>query len=141
MFRKLIKTLKHKANAKKRSSAFTIIETVVASSLLAIAFVPILRGLTSVHRTTRLIEEKTRSLVLAQAKLDEIKARSIYNYSTNFNESSTSLDGSYLCNVIDDQNASLRTITVFVGYDENSSAILTSGEVSITLKTYLAKRW
>ena len=141
MFRKLIKTLKKKSNAKKRSSAFTIIETVVASSLLAIAFVPILRGLTSVHRTTRLIEEKTRSLVFAQAKLDEIKSRSIYNYSTNFNESSISLDGSYLCNVTDDQDASLRTITVLVGYDENGSATLTSGEVSITLKTCLAKRW
>ena len=126
---------------RRRVMGFTIIETVVASSLLAIAFIPILRGLTSVHRNTAIIEEKTRSLTLAQSKLDEIKVRSIYSYSTDFNESSTVLDGSYLCNVTDDQDVSLRTIAVSVGYDGNADAALSGSEVSLTLKTYIAKRW
>ena len=128
-------------DAKRRAAGFTILETVVASLLLAIAFLPIIRGLSSVHRTTVIIEEKTRSLALAQSKLDEIKARSIYGYSTDFNESSTVLDGSYRCNVTDDQDASLRTVAVSVGHDDNGNATLSSGEVLVTLRTYLAKRW
>jgi len=141
MYRKLIKTFKNRLCAKEKAAGFTIIETVVASSLLAIAFVPILRGLANVHRSTAIIEHKTRSLTLAQSKLDEIKVRSIYSYSTDFNESSTVLDGSYLGNVTDDQDASLRTIVVSVGYDENADAALSGDEISIILKTYIAKRW
>ena len=135
---------KREESDRRRVMGFTIIETVVASSLLAISFIPILRGLTNVHRNTTIIEHKTISLALAQSKLDEIKVRSIYSYSTDYNESSTTLGeegDAYLCNVTDDQNASLRTIAISVGYDENGDAVLSGGEVSITLKTYLAKRW
>ncbi len=123
-------------------AGFTLTETVVASTLLIIAVVPILKALTTAHLNTGIIEHKTRSLTLAQTKLDEIKARSIYYYADDFEENNSSLDGLYLCNVADaSTGTNLRTITVSVGYDLNGDNVLTSDEILVTLKTLLARRW
>jgi len=127
-----------------RVSGFTLTEVVVASALLIIAIVPILKALTSAHVSTAIIEYKTRSLTLAQAKLDEIKARSIYDYTnggSSFAESNTSVDGSYRCNVTDNSGDPLKTIAVSVGYDLNGDFTLAADEIEVTLATYLAKRW
>jgi prepilin-type N-terminal cleavage/methylation domain-containing protein len=125
-------------------AGFTLTEVIVASALLIIAMVPILRALTGAHVSSTSIEYKTRSLTLAQAKLDEIKARSIYDYTnggSSFTESNTSVDGSYLCNVTDDSGDPLKTIAVSVGYDLNGNETLAADEIEVTLTTYLAKRW
>ncbi|MHC4617319.1 MAG: type IV pilus modification PilV family protein [Planctomycetota bacterium] len=120
----------------------TLTEVVVASALLVIAIVPILKALTSAHVTGSIIERRTRSLLLAQAKLDEIRARSIYNYAANFTENHLSLDGSYFCSVVDSaKSADLRQISVSVGYDSNGDTSLTDAEIEITLTTLLARRW
>jgi len=114
----------------------------VASALLIIAMVPILKALTTSYLSTVTIERSTRSLILAQAKLDGIKARSIYHYSSSYTENNTSLDGSYLCNVSDTGSGSdLRTITVSVGFDLNGDDTLATDEIEVTLVTYLARRW
>jgi len=127
------------------ASGFTLTEVVVASALLIIAISPILQALTSAHlSSTTTIEHKTRSLTLAQAKLDEIKARSIYDYTNGgatFAESNTSLDGSYLCNVTDDSGDPLKTIAVSVGYDYDGDSTLAADEIKVTLTTLLARRW
>lgn len=125
-----------------RRGGFTITEVVVASALLIVAIVPILKGLTTAHLTTTIIEHKTRSLTLAQGKLEEIRARSIYSYSGTFAETNSSLDGSYLCNVADSGSSSdLRTVTVSVGYDVNGDSGLGSDEIEVALTTLIAKRW
>ncbi|MBN1392529.1 MAG: hypothetical protein JW947_06980 [Sedimentisphaerales bacterium] len=129
---------------KKRFAGLTLVEVVIASALLAAAMVPILRGLTIVHSSGAKIEHKSRSLLLAQAKLDEIKVRSIYNYTnggTSFAETGTSLDGPYRCNVTDDTGDPLKTITVSVGFDSDGSGGLSADEINITLATLLARRW
>ena len=114
----------------------------IASALLIIAMVPILKGLTSANLGTVIIERKSRSLILAQAELDEIKARSVYNYGETFTQANVSLDGSYLCNVDDSAiSANLRKITVSVGYDHNGNNTLDPDEIEVTLATCLAKRW
>jgi len=131
------KQIKRRAN-----TGLTLTEVVIASALLIIAMVPILKGLTNAHLGTVILERKTRSLVLAQGRLDEIKARSIYHYSQSFAESNLSLDGLYLCNVADEAAGSnLRKIIVSVGYDYNSNSILDSDEIEVTQATYIAKRW
>ncbi len=124
-------------------TGFTITEVVVASALLIIAVVPILKALTSAHVSTAVIERKTRSFILAQSKLDEIRARSIYreHWWTEFTKPNISLDGPYLCNVQDTLlSPNLRGIMVSVGYDLNDNGILALDEVEITLATYIAKR-
>ena len=133
-----------KQKAGNRSAGITLTEVVVASSLLIVGVVPILKALTSAQVTSVVIERKTRSLVLAQAKLDEIKADSIYDYTnggSSFSESDTDLGGSYLCNVTDDTGDPLKQISVSVGYDLNGNSSLSSGEIEVTLTTYLARRW
>ena len=69
-----------------RQVGVTMTEVVVASALLIVAMVPILKALTIAQVTGNAIERKTRSLMLAQGKLDEIKARSIYHYTDSFAE-------------------------------------------------------
>ncbi len=123
-------------------AGFTLTEVVVASALLIIAIVPILKALTGAQVTSTIIERKTRSLTLAQAKLDAIRALSIYNYSSNFVETSTSLDGPYLCSVVDTTvSSNLRTIEISVGYDLNNNNELEADEVEVTLATLVARRW
>lgn len=146
MYRKLNRQV---CPAEKRNSevgnypaGFTLTEVLVASTLLVIAIVPILRALTISHLNTGFIERKTRSLALARGKLEEIKAKSIYSYSSGFSENSTSLDGSYLCNVADvSAGTNLRTITVSVGYDSNGNGNLAADEIEVAMATRLAKRW
>lgn len=139
MRRKLIRKSKIKSF---RRSGFTLSEVVVASSILAFAMVPILKGLANAHRTSAIIEYKTRSLSYAQLKLEEVKARSIYDYDSSLAETDTSLGDKYFCNVSDSVvNADLRSITVSTGYDENADNVLSNDEIKINLKTMLARRW
>lgn len=126
---------------RKKKKGFTLTEVVMASALLIIATVPILKALTSAHVTSRIIEHKTMSLVFAQAKLDEVKAHSIRNFTDSFSENNLVVGSSYLCNVIDSSvNSNLKKITVSVGYDSNGNNSLESGEINISLATLLARR-
>jgi Tfp pilus assembly protein PilV len=137
-----LKTQDSRPRGHRSAAGFTITEVVVASALLIIAIVPLLKALTSAQVTSSIIERRTRSLTLAQAKLDDIKARSIYSYSSDFTESNTAVDGLYLCNVADTAVTSdLRQVTVSVGYDLDGDSVLDSDEVEVTLTTLLAKRW
>ncbi|MBN2590285.1 MAG: hypothetical protein JXA96_10520 [Sedimentisphaerales bacterium] len=134
--------MRRKLKVKKLLSGLTLTEVIVASSLLVIGIVPILKGLTSANLGTAIIEQKSRSLFLAQARLDEIKARSVYNYSQSYSQTNLSLEGSYLCSVTDTSvNSNLRKIVVQVGFDYNSNDVLDSDEIDVTLATYIAKRW
>ncbi len=125
------------------SLGFTLTEVIMASALLIIALVPILKALTIGHITTVVVQRRSLSLMLAQAKLDEIKARSIYNYAAgSFTQSHLSLDGKYLCNIDDTTvSSNLRKITISVGYDQNNNNQLGNDEVEVTLATYFARRW
>jgi len=129
-------------NSKLRRLGFTLTEVIVASTLLILAIVPILKALTTAHLNTAIIEHRSHSLILAEAKLDEIRARSIYNYGSIFTQTSSSLDGSYLGSVADSSvSSNLRKITVSVGYDLNGDSNLTDDEIEVTLSTLLARRW
>ena len=126
----------------KSRGGFTLTEVLVASALLISAIIPILHGMTSVHSSSAIIEQRIRSLDLAQAKTDEIKARSVYHYSDNFGQNNVSLGNGYMTNISDSVvNSNLRKITIMAGFDNDSSGSLSSSEVLVTLSTYLARRW
>jgi len=87
-------------------------------------------------------QESTRLGDSPIAKLDEIKAHSVYHYDDSYTETDSSVDGSYLCNVSDSAaSADLRQITVSIGYDLNGNSVLDAGEIEATLATLLARRW
>jgi len=134
--------MRRKYRIKKRLVGLTLTEVVIASTLLVIGAVPILKGLATANLGTIIIEQKSKSLFLAQTKLEEIKARSVYSYSQSYSQTNLSLEGSYLCNVSDTSvNTNLRKVAVQVGFDSNADSILDSDEIEITLTTYIAKRW
>jgi hypothetical protein len=116
-----------------------------ASVLLIVAMAPIIVSLTKANMWSTEIERKTQSLVLAQGKLDNIRACSIYNFgsSGSFTANNVVLSGSYLCNVTDTTITAnyLKQITVSVGYDSSGNGTLSSNEVQVTLTTYIANRW
>jgi hypothetical protein len=118
----------------------TLAEVVVGSALLVVAIVPVLRALTIAHMTGTAIERKTQSLILAQSKLDEIRARSIHHYDDSFREDSKALVDAYLCNVSDDEDPDLRLVEVAVGFDENGDRRLSKEETAVKLTTYVARR-
>jgi len=118
----------------------TLAEVVVSSVVLVLAVVPVLRALTIAHVTGTAIERKTQSLILAQSKLDEIRARSIYRYERSFREDSVALADAYLCNVSDDEDPRLRLVTVTVGFDADADKRLSTEEAAVTLATYVARR-
>jgi hypothetical protein len=132
--------LNKKPVRKLLNNGVTLTEAVVSASLLFISIVPMIKGLTSGQVTSRIVQQKTQSLALAQLKLDEIRTRSISSFSTSFSESSVSMGGGYRCTVTDDGNASLKEISVSVGFDNNSNNTLDADEKSIVLKTLIAKR-
>jgi hypothetical protein len=128
------------ARNRSRNAGVTFTEVIVASSLLVVAMVPILKCLAAAQATGRTIEWRSRSLALAQGKLDEIRARCIYHYDDSFDESSSSLGGSYLCTVEDDGATDLRLVSVSVGFDRDGDGSLSDSEVQVTLCTYIARR-
>jgi Tfp pilus assembly protein PilV len=131
-----------KLKLNKCSAGLTLTEVVIASAILIIGIVPVLKGLTSANLGTTIIEQKSRSLILAQAKLDEIKARSVYHYSQSYSQSNMLIESSYLCNITDTTvSSNLRKIIVQVGFDYNNNDVLDSDEIDISLATYIAKRW
>ena len=132
---------KRAVRGRRTRAGLTLTEVIVASALLAVAIVPILKALAIAQVTGRIVERKTHSLMLAQGKLDEIRAQSVYHYGDSLAESSTSLSGAYLCTVSDDQDPDLRTVSVSVGYDANGDTSLGSDEILVTLMSYVAKRW
>ncbi len=125
----------------RRQAGVTIIEVVIASALLLVAVVPILKAMTSAQVTNRVVERKTKSLILAQGKMSEIQARMTYDFSASYYEIATVLSDHYLVNVSDDGHASKKTISVSVGFDGNDDNALASDEVLVTLTTLVAIRY
>ena len=124
----------------RRQTGISIVEVVVAAALLLLAVVPILKALTTGQVTARIADQTTQSLALAQSKMSDIQARADYSFTSSCDESGTSLKASYLCNVSDDEHATLKTVSVSVGYDQDGNGSLASDEVLVTLTTLIAKR-
>jgi len=124
-----------------RAAGVTLTETLVASALLLVSIIPLLKALTVAQATDRVVERRSWSLMLAQSQLDRIRAQSIYDYDRSFSASSAALDGRYLCSVNDDRDPDLRTIAVSVGLDRDGDGVLASEEIEVRLCTSLARRW
>jgi len=125
----------------RRSTGVTLTEVVVASALLVVSMIPLLKALTVAQAADRVIERRSWCLMLAQSELDRIRVQSVYGYHHSFASMSTPLGSGYLCSVADDQDPNLRTVNVSVGLDGNSDGILSSDEVEVRLCTCLARRW
>ncbi|MHB0945653.1 MAG: hypothetical protein ACYC3B_00600 [Sedimentisphaerales bacterium] len=127
-------------NRRKFRGGFTLTVAVVAAALLLIALVPILKALTQANLNSVIIERRTQSLCLAQGKLNDIEARSIYSFDAVSSQSNEVLIGSYLCNTAIGGSGYLKTVTISVGMDVNNNGILNSDEIEVVLQSQIAKR-
>ncbi|OQA02617.1 MAG: hypothetical protein BWY69_00971 [Planctomycetes bacterium ADurb.Bin401] len=124
-----------------KQNGFTLPEVLVASALLVLAIVPILKVLAQINMNTVVVERKTKSLSLAKMKVNQLHAKSIKNFNDDFSETNLVLDNSYLCNISNQfVNSNLKAVSVSVGMDRNGSGTLEGGEIEITLQTQLARR-
>ena len=125
---------------KRRSQkGLTLVEVVVASALLVAAVVPILRAMTIAHGAQRRITEHSRSLAWAEQTLAAVRARAAANYGADLSQLSGALADGYYVDVTDDRHATLRTVSVRVGFDRNEDARLSSNEHNVTLTTLVAR--
>jgi len=118
----------------------TLTEAVVASAVLLIGIVPLLKALAITHVMDRAIERKSWSLMLAQRELERIRAHCLYHYDESYRASSQVIRDGYLCTVTDDRDPALRTVTVSVGLDRNTDSVLSEEEVEVCLSTRVARR-
>jgi len=123
-----------------RFAGVTLTEVVVASALLLVAILPLLKALTAAHVMDRAIERKSWSLLLAERELERIRAGCDARYDQSFQASSVVMETGYLCTVFDDAHTQLRTITVSVGLDRDGDSVLSSEEVEVSLCTRMARR-
>ena len=112
----------------------------MASALLVISIVPLLKALTLAQIEDRAIERKSWSLLLAQRELEYIRARCLRSYDACYRVRSRAVRDGYLCTVTDDEDPALKTVAVSVGLDRDGDGVLSPPEVEVTLGTRLARR-
>lgn len=130
-----------KVSRRRRCSGVTLAEAVVASALLLISIIPLLKALTAAHVMDRVVERKSWSLMLAQRELERVRAQCLYHYDESYGRASAVVQDGYLCTVVDDRDLALRTIAVSVGFDADGDGALSSGEIAVRLCTRVARRW
>jgi Tfp pilus assembly protein PilV len=120
---------------------FTFTEVIVATTLLGLAMIPILKALTAGQVVSTIVERKSKCLILAQTQFEEIKARSIYNYDNNFTTSNLAIEGDYLCSISESvMSSDLHRINITVGFDSDGNDVLAEDETQVKLSSLLARR-
>ncbi len=122
-----------------RSRGVSLVEVVVASGLLVTSLIPVLRALTVAQITAHRIALTSRSLVVAQGRLERIRAEAEMNYRQSFAVDSKDCGDSYLATVLDDADPACRRVIVSVGYDRDESQTLSADECLVTLTSCVAR--
>lgn len=117
----------------------TFSEVLISTLILSLAMVPIVQAMGRVHFITARMEKVTRSLILAQNQLEELRARAVSDFSGSWTVSNQPLGGGYLGNISAEPDERLRTVSVSVGYDENGNGVLDGSEVSAVLRSRIAR--
>ncbi len=129
------------SNKRRSERGFTLAEVLVAAALMAIALSPAIKALINAHVIGTKSQRATQALLLADKKTEDIRAAALNTFNQDFNISSESLGGGYLCTVTDEEETgTLKKIQVVVGYDVNGDSVLDADEIDITLDTRVASR-
>lgn len=134
-----------------RSSAagLSLVEVLAAVAILGIAVTPMLGMLREGLVASRRVESLSRSLLLAESKYEELKARiqspvPPYGYDVDYDQTAVALpppDGEYRCTVVDDAAPALRTLAVTVWHDLDGDGLQDANEIAVSLDTRVADRY
>jgi prepilin-type N-terminal cleavage/methylation domain-containing protein len=125
----------------KYKSGYTLTEVLVASVLLLVVSVPMLKALTTGYVYANTVRYKTQSTAYAQSRLARARAIAAAQYHISLAESNTDVGQGYLCSVTDTgYSIEIRTVAVSVGYDRDEDGLLDADEIDITLTSKIAYR-
>ena len=126
---------------RRAQNALTLTELLASAVILSIALIPLLKFLADSQVLSLTIERKTQSILLAQKKMETVRAVAHTSFDTNFSCNSVTLASGYLCTVVDGQEQTdLKSIRVQVGFDINANSSLEAGEIHVTLDTQVTRR-
>ena len=126
--------------SQSRYRGLTLTEVLVSLAILAAAMVPILKGLTQAHLTSRILEQQSISWMEAQSQIETLRAMSLAQWDQSWARSNLSLGSGYYCTISDSgPGADLRTVQVQAGFDEDGDSRLDTGEISADLSTLIAR--
>ena len=114
---------------------FTLIEVLLAGSLLVLALIPLMRLLPTATRHQADAEAQTQALFLAQEHLEHLRVQMAQNYTQNY--SGTGMlalpydDYAYRVQDLPDGNA--RTLTITVWCEANGDLVLDPEERAATI--------
>ncbi len=129
----------HSRKTRRRYWGMTFTEVLIATLILSLAMVPILQAMSRVHLFSSRMEKTCRSVILAGNQMEELRARAASDFVSSWSVSDQVLAEGYLGRIEADTDPLLRTVSVFVGYDENRNGSLESSEILATLRTKIAK--
>ena len=124
-----------------RQKGFTLVEVLASILLLAGCIIPLILCMVDALQTSREIEQRVKSVLLAEREMERIKGALRQSFETDFTSWPAEIESRYLADRTAKQTGSTLKITeVSVGYDANSDGVLAADEIMVTLVTQNVKR-
>lgn len=124
--------------ARRHRRGMSLIEVLMASTLLLVAAVPITGAILKGAALSRHIELRTRATLLAQRLLEAAMASAAENFAAEAGSVEQDLGNRFVGKKISTITGLTKTITVQVGWDGDANGHLSAGEVLATLGTVVA---
>ena len=140
---RMVMIIPEKQNALSLADGYTLLEVLLAISIMSIALIPLMEMLPQALLLDAQLEREAKAAFLAQRKLEEVKSKAIYDFDQDYTESATAFpspDSAFKYTVSDDQGAEIKEIAVNVWYDKDGNGSAGSDEEQIELNTKIAKR-
>ena len=129
-------------------AGFTYLELLIAITIMAAGLIPVLNLMTEGMDNADFVERATRSALLAQAKVDEIRNLALgsdpsYGFDVDYTESSSAFpapDDKFRYTVTDSNRRNIKDISLVVWFDGDMNGDLDDGEAFVNLDTRIARR-
>jgi prepilin-type N-terminal cleavage/methylation domain-containing protein len=124
-----------------RQKGFTLVEVLASILLLAGCIIPLILCTVDALQTSREIEQRVKSVLLAEREMEKIKGALRQSFETDFTSWPAEIDSRYLADrTATEASSTLKIAQVSVGYDVNSDSVLAAEEIMVTLVTQNVKR-
>jgi prepilin-type N-terminal cleavage/methylation domain-containing protein len=125
----------------RHDGGFTLTEVLAAMVLIAVVLIPIVKALVHAQTSGEMSRRVTEALILAERRMEDIRATALEAYGTDFTSSSEPISGRFLCTTTDGgESLIIKSIRVQVGFDDDGNGVLAQSEVDAILDTKIANR-
>lgn len=124
-----------------RQKGVTLVEVLASILLLTGCIVPLILCTIDALRTSREIEQRVKSVLLAEREMEKIKGALRQSFETDFTSWPAEIESRYLAErTANEPSSTLKIAQVSVGYDANADGVLAADEIMVTLVTQNVKR-